>query len=60
MLARIDVPRNWRGERWVGAYHSVEQFAMQMGELARPRDSNTVEVVTFKDGVERAGVQRSR
>jgi hypothetical protein len=38
---------------------TVEQFATQMAELARHRDSNTVEVITFKDGAERAGLQRS-
>jgi hypothetical protein len=38
---------------------SVEQFAAQMAELARHRDSNAVEVVTFKAGVERvSGTQR--
>lgn len=34
---------------------SVEQFSTQMAELARQRDSKAVEVVTFKDGAERAG-----
>lgn len=32
---------------------SVEQFAAQMSELARHRDSGAVEVVTFKDGATR-------
>lgn len=31
----------------------VVQFSMQMAELARLRDSEAVEVVTFKDGAER-------
>jgi peptidoglycan/xylan/chitin deacetylase (PgdA/CDA1 family) len=37
---------------------TVAQFAAQMGELAKHRDSKVVEVVTFKDGAERAGIQR--
>jgi peptidoglycan/xylan/chitin deacetylase (PgdA/CDA1 family) len=32
---------------------TVEQFATQMAELARHRDSGAVEVVTFKDGANR-------
>jgi peptidoglycan/xylan/chitin deacetylase (PgdA/CDA1 family) len=32
---------------------TVEQFAMQMAELAKHRDSGAVEVVTFKDGADR-------
>jgi peptidoglycan/xylan/chitin deacetylase (PgdA/CDA1 family) len=35
---------------------AVEQFASQMGELARLRDSKAVKVVTFKDGAEQASV----
>ena len=31
----------------------VQQFAMQMAELARLRDSGAVEIVTFKDGASR-------
>lgn len=38
---------------------TLAQFTTQMGELARHRDSDVVEVVTFKDGAERAGLQRS-
>jgi len=32
---------------------TTEQFAAQMAELARLRDSNAVEVVTFRDGADR-------
>jgi hypothetical protein len=32
-----------------------EQFATQMAELARHRDSHAVEVVTFRDGAETGG-----
>jgi hypothetical protein len=32
---------------------TVEQFATQMGELAKHRDAGAVEVVTFKDGADR-------
>jgi len=38
----------------------VDQFAKQMAELAWYRESNAVEVVTFKDGAERASLQPSR
>jgi peptidoglycan/xylan/chitin deacetylase (PgdA/CDA1 family) len=48
------------GERDGWAPIPVEQFATQMTELARHRDSNAVEVVPFKDGAERVGLQRSQ
>ncbi len=38
---------------------SVDQFARQMAELARHRDSGTVSVVTFRDGAHRSGPPRS-
>jgi len=37
---------------------TVEQFAAQMQELARERDMNNAEVVTFREGAERASLQQ--
>jgi len=37
---------------------TVGQFTKQIEELARHRDANSVEVVTFKEGAKRASVQR--
>ena len=48
------------GEQDGWAPITVEQFATLMAELAALRDSNAVEVVTFKDGVERVGLPRSQ
>jgi len=36
---------------------SIRQFSTQIEELARHRDNNSVEVVTFKQGAERARLQ---
>jgi len=38
---------------------TVEQFSAQMTELARYRDSQAVEIVTFKDGVSRVSRPRT-
>jgi hypothetical protein len=37
----------------VGHRSLVAEFARQMAELAKHRDSGAVEVVTFKDGADR-------
>jgi hypothetical protein len=45
--------------RWIGTDKdgcesiAVDEFARQMAELAKLRDSGAVEVVIFKDGVDR-------
>jgi peptidoglycan/xylan/chitin deacetylase (PgdA/CDA1 family) len=44
------------GEKDGWRHITVEQFASQMAELARLRDSNAIEVVTFRDGAERASL----